>query len=89
MPDEPKTHFVPPQFPPHDFKAGSTQLEPIRSSFEDEQALPVQAHSLPSEPSSLLDSYIPSKIIAAQDAARYDSINKKNARVPYYCNYLP
>ncbi|XP_071634040.1 uncharacterized protein [Temnothorax longispinosus] len=71
VPDEPKTHFVPPQFPPHDFK-GSTQLEPIRGSFEDEQALlQVQDHSLPSEPRSLLDTYIPSKVIAAQDIARY------------------
>ncbi|XP_018396185.1 PREDICTED: uncharacterized protein LOC108774545 isoform X2 [Cyphomyrmex costatus] len=71
VPDEPKTHFVPPQFPPHDFKAGSTQLEPIRNSFEDEQTLPAQDHSLSSEPRSLLDTYIPSKVIAAQDTARY------------------
>ncbi|XP_011694460.1 PREDICTED: uncharacterized protein LOC105453884 isoform X2 [Wasmannia auropunctata] len=71
VPDEPKTYFVPPQFPSHDFKAGSTQLEPVRSSFEDEQALPAQDHSLPSEPKSLLDTYIPSKVIAAQDTARY------------------
>jgi len=71
VPDEPKTHFVPPQLPPHDFKTGGAQLEPIRNSFEDEQTLPVQDHSLPSEPRSLLDSYIPSKVIAAQDTARY------------------
>ncbi|XP_011874262.1 PREDICTED: RNA polymerase II degradation factor 1-like [Vollenhovia emeryi] len=71
VPDEPKTHFVPPQFPPYDFKAGSTQLEAVRSSFEDEQAPPVQDHSLPSEPRSLLDTYIPSQVIAAQDSARY------------------
>ncbi|KAL0114777.1 hypothetical protein PUN28_011824 [Cardiocondyla obscurior] len=71
VPDEPKTHFVPPQLPPHDFKAGGAQLEPIRNSFDDEPTLPAQDHSLPSEPTSLLDSYIPSKVIAAQDTARY------------------
>ncbi|XP_028051066.2 uncharacterized protein LOC105838808 isoform X2 [Monomorium pharaonis] len=71
VPDEPKTHFVPPQLPPYDFKAGRTQLEPIRSSFENEQSLPTQDHSLSSEPRSLLDTYIPSKVIAAQDTARY------------------
>ncbi|XP_039304306.1 uncharacterized protein LOC105194912 isoform X2 [Solenopsis invicta] len=72
VPDEPKTHFVPPQFPPHEFKVGgSTQLEPVRNSYKDEQSLQVQDQSLSSEPRSLLDTYIPSKVIAAQDTARY------------------
>lgn len=78
MPEEPKTHFVPPQLPPQDFKSGITQLEPV--SAEDEQSLPVQDqslsvqdHSLSTEPRSLLDTYIPSKVIAAQDTARYNS----------------
>lgn len=88
MPEEPKTHFVPPQLPPQDFKSGITQLEPV--STEDEQSLPVQDqslsvqdhslsvqdHSLSTEPRSLLDTYIPSKVIAAQDTARYNSENK-------------
>ncbi|XP_012226771.2 putative mediator of RNA polymerase II transcription subunit 12 isoform X1 [Linepithema humile] len=65
--DEPKTHFVPPQLPPQDFKSSIAQLQP----YEDEQSVPVQDHSLPSEPRSLLDSYIPSNVIAAQDSARY------------------
>ncbi|XP_011261583.1 uncharacterized protein LOC105254524 isoform X1 [Camponotus floridanus] len=76
VPEEPKTHFVPPQLPPQDFKSGITQLEPV--STEDEQSLPVQDqslsvqdHSLSTEPRSLLDTYIPSKVIAAQDTARY------------------
>ncbi|XP_029157351.1 uncharacterized protein LOC114929764 isoform X2 [Nylanderia fulva] len=76
MPEEPKTHFVPPQLPSQDFKSGITQLAPV--PFEDERSLPaqdqslsVQDHSLPTEPRSLLDTYIPSKIIAAQDTARY------------------
>lgn len=65
--DEPKTHFVPPQLPPQDFKSG------IAQPYDDEQSLPAQDHSLSSEPKSLLDSYVPSNVIAAQDAARYDS----------------
>ncbi|XP_072742976.1 uncharacterized protein [Anoplolepis gracilipes] len=76
VPEEPQTHFVPPQLPPQDFKSGITQLHPV--PIENEQSLPVQDqslsvqdHSLTSEPRSLLDTYIPSKVIAAQDAARY------------------
>ncbi|XP_050454834.1 uncharacterized protein LOC126853277 isoform X1 [Cataglyphis hispanica] len=76
VPEEPNAHFVPPQLPPQDFKSGITQLKPV--SIEDEQSLPVQDqslsvqdHSLSTEPRSLLDTYIPSKIIAAQDSARY------------------
>ncbi|XP_032664828.1 uncharacterized protein LOC116841240 isoform X3 [Odontomachus brunneus] len=68
VPDEPKTHFVPPQLPPQDFKSGITQLEPV--PYENEESLQVK-DSLPSEPKSLLDTYIPSKIIASQDSARY------------------
>ncbi|XP_011334362.1 uncharacterized protein LOC105277601 [Ooceraea biroi] len=67
--EEPKSYFVPPQLPAENFKSAVTQLEPVPS--EDEQPLPLQDHSLPSAPRSLLDSYIPSKIIAAQDSARY------------------
>ncbi|XP_070148899.1 uncharacterized protein [Polyergus mexicanus] len=76
VPEEPKAHFVPPQLPPQDFKSGITQLKPV--SIEDEQSLPVQdqflsvqEHSSSTEPRSLLDTYIPSKVIAAQDTARY------------------
>ncbi|XP_011639200.1 probable basic-leucine zipper transcription factor I isoform X2 [Pogonomyrmex barbatus] len=91
VPDEPKTHFVPPQFPPHDFKAGSAQLEPIRGPFENEQTLPVQDHSFPSEPRSLLDTYIPSKVIAAQDTARYRErpIKLEGGFLPSKVNFAP
>jgi hypothetical protein len=63
--EQPKSYFVPPQLPAENFKSEVTQLEPVSS--EDEQALPLQEHS---EPRSLLDTYVPSKIIAAQDSAR-------------------
>ncbi|XP_011149730.1 uncharacterized protein LOC105189370 isoform X2 [Harpegnathos saltator] len=69
VPDEPKTHFIPPQLPAQDFKSSITQLEPV--SYEDEESLQVKDHSLPSEPKTLLDTYIPSRIIASQDSTRY------------------
>lgn len=75
MAEEPKAYFVPPQLPAENFKSDITQLEPVSS--EDEQALPLQDHPLPSEPRSLLDTYIPSKLIAAQDSARYVEIERK------------
>lgn len=84
VPDEPKTHFVPPQLPPQDFNSGITQLQPV--AYEDEESLQVKDQSLSSEPKSLLDTYIPSKIIASQDSSRYDgeSYRTHQNMFPYY-----
>lgn len=88
VPDEPKTHFIPPQLPPQDFKSGITQLEPV--PYENEESLQVKDHSLPSEPKSLLDTYIPSKIIASQDSARYGSESDEvHLKTSQYYTYLP
>ncbi|KAL2731912.1 myb-like protein AA [Vespula squamosa] len=69
VPDEPNTDFVPPQIPHQTFKPDVTQL--IQVSSEPEESPQVKEHVVSSEPRSLLDTYIPSNLIAAQDSSRY------------------
>lgn len=66
---------MPPQVPPQDFKSGATSLSPIPA--QDEESIPEQNQIGSSEPRSLLDSYIPSKLIAAHDSSRYEINFKK------------
>ncbi|KAG7197250.1 hypothetical protein KM043_018373 [Ampulex compressa] len=69
VPSEPTTHFVPPRLPAQDFKAGVTQLVAVSSG--DNESSSVKSSATISQPRSLLDTYVPSNVIAAQDAGRY------------------
>ncbi|CAD1480395.1 unnamed protein product, partial [Heterotrigona itama] len=62
-PDEPNTDLVPPEIPPQDFKSDTASVSP------QDELLPEQDHVTSSEPRSLLDSYVPSNVIAAQDSS--------------------
>ncbi|KAK9299011.1 hypothetical protein QLX08_007840 [Tetragonisca angustula] len=80
-PDEPNTDLVPPQTPPQDFKSDTESV----SSQDDEQN-----HVISSEPRSLLDSYVPSNVIAAQDSSRYQErpIKLERGFLPSKENFL-
>ncbi|XP_015439477.1 PREDICTED: uncharacterized protein LOC107194372 [Dufourea novaeangliae] len=87
-PEEPSDDLVPPQLPPQDFKSGVTSLLPVPS--QEDEPLPVQNHVVPTEPRSLLDSYIPSNVIVAQDSARYQErpIKLESGFLPSKENFL-
>ncbi|XP_076173379.1 uncharacterized protein LOC143149696 [Ptiloglossa arizonensis] len=68
-PEEPHDDLVPPELPAQDFKSEIAPLLPVPP--QDDESVPDQNHVNLSEPRSLLDSYVPSKLIAAQDFARY------------------
>nr|XP_033339214.1 paternally-expressed gene 3 protein-like isoform X1 [Megalopta genalis] len=87
-PEEPNENLVPPQLPAQEFKTGVTSLLPVPS--QEDESVPVQNHVGPSEPRSLLDSYVPSKLIAAQDSARYEErpIKLESGFLPSKENFL-
>nr|XP_031843520.1 uncharacterized protein LOC116431781 [Nomia melanderi] len=86
-PEEPSEDLVPPQLPAQEFKS-VTPLLPVPPQ-EDEPA-PVQNDVGPTEPRSLLDSYVPSNLIAAQDSARYQErpIKLETGFLPSKENFL-
>ncbi|XP_053997372.1 uncharacterized protein LOC128886473 [Hylaeus anthracinus] len=87
-PEEPNDNLVPPQLPAQDFKSDVTPLSPVQS--QDEESTPAQNHVDLSEPRSLLDSYVPSNLIAAQDFARYQErpIKLESGFLPSKENFL-
>ncbi|XP_076283582.1 uncharacterized protein LOC143210542 isoform X2 [Lasioglossum baleicum] len=88
-PEEPSENLVPPQLSAQEFKSGVTSLLPVPS--QEDESVPVQNHVGPSqEPRSLLDSYVPSKLIAAQDSARYEErpIKLESGFLPSKENFL-
>ncbi|XP_043510829.1 uncharacterized protein LOC122529104 [Frieseomelitta varia] len=84
-PDELNTDLVPPQIPPQDFKSDTESV-----SSQDEELIPEQNHVISSEPASLLDSYVPSNVIAAQDSSRYQErpIKLERGFLPSKENFL-
>ncbi|CAK9806542.1 hypothetical protein ANTPLA_LOCUS4927 [Anthophora plagiata] len=86
-PEEPSGDLVPPQLAAQDFKAVPTSLLPVP---QEEESIPEQNHVGSSEPRSLLDSYVPSKLIAAQDSARYQErpIKLESGFLPSKENFL-
>ncbi|CAL7939858.1 unnamed protein product [Xylocopa violacea] len=87
-PEEPNTDLVPPQVQAQDFRYSATPQLPV--SEQEEEPLPEQNHVESSEPRSLLDSYVPSKLIAAQDSARYQErpIKLESGFLPSKENFL-
>ncbi|XP_034183065.1 uncharacterized protein LOC117605611 isoform X2 [Osmia lignaria lignaria] len=83
---EPSTDLVPPQAAAQNFQ--SAPLLPVSS--QEEESVPDQNHVGLSEPRSLLDSYVPSKLIAAQDSARYQErpIKLEGGFLPSKENFL-
>lgn len=77
--DEPTADLVPPQVSAQDFKPDTTHLLPV--SLPDENPVAEQNHVDQSEPRSLLDSYVPSKLIAAQDTARWVLISRDRSNI--------
>ncbi|XP_076659394.1 uncharacterized protein LOC143362817 isoform X2 [Halictus rubicundus] len=87
--EEPSEDLVPPRLPAQQFKSDVTSLLPVPS--QEDESVPVQNHVGPSqEPRSLLDSYVPSKLIAAQDSARYEErpIKLESGFLPSKQNFL-
>lgn len=84
----PNADLVPPQVPPQDFKSGATPLSSVPA--RDEESIPEQNQIGSSEPRSLLDSYIPSKLIAAHDSSRYQErpIQLERGFLPSKENFL-
>ncbi|XP_076621677.1 uncharacterized protein LOC143342079 [Colletes latitarsis] len=87
-PEEPNGDLVPPQLPAQDFKSDVTPLLPVPS--QDDESISAQNDVGLSEPRSLLDSYVPSKLIAAQDYARYQErpIKLESGFLPSKENFL-
>ncbi|XP_033209445.1 probable serine/threonine-protein kinase yakA [Belonocnema kinseyi] len=67
-PEKPRENFVPPQLPAQKFRSSVTQLLPVSTGSE---SVPAKSFMQSTEPKSLLDTYIPSYLIAAQDTERY------------------
>ncbi|XP_017799446.1 PREDICTED: uncharacterized protein LOC108580246 [Habropoda laboriosa] len=86
-PEEPSVDLIPPQLASQDFKAVPTTLLPVP---QEEESIPEQNHVGSSEPRSLLDSYVPSKLIAAQDSDRYQErpIKLESGFLPSKENFL-
>nr|XP_012150187.1 PREDICTED: uncharacterized protein LOC100875777 isoform X1 [Megachile rotundata]XP_012150190.1 PREDICTED: uncharacterized protein LOC100875777 isoform X2 [Megachile rotundata] len=84
--DEPSGDLVPPQVAAQNFKTSEAPL-PVS---QEEESVPDQNHVGLSEPRSLLDSYVPSKVIAAQDSARYQErpIKLEGGFLPSKQNFL-
>ncbi|XP_026669971.1 uncharacterized protein LOC108625454 [Ceratina calcarata] len=85
--DEPNTDLTPPQAPAQDFKSGAQTVIQVS---EEEESIPEQNQVGLGEPRSLLDSYVPSKLIAAQDSARYQErpIKLESGFLPSKENFL-
>ncbi|KAI4500502.1 hypothetical protein M0802_004464 [Mischocyttarus mexicanus] len=66
IPDEPNSDFIPPQVSHQSFKPDVTQL--IQISSDPDESARVKEHIVSSEPRNLLDTYVPSNLIAAQDS---------------------
>ncbi|XP_012278402.1 uncharacterized protein LOC105698601 [Orussus abietinus] len=69
IPEEPRTSFSPPQLPAQNFDPEDSQLLTVPDGGDHRQFS--NGHQLDGEPKSLLDTYVPSHVIAAQDSARY------------------
>ncbi|XP_076237885.1 uncharacterized protein LOC143181389 [Calliopsis andreniformis] len=87
-PEEPSEDLVPPQLPAQEFKSGVTPLAPVPP--QEDEFISMQNHIGLSVPRSLLDSYVPSKVIAAQDSARYQErpITLESGFLPSKENFL-
>ncbi|XP_068976032.1 uncharacterized protein [Bombus flavifrons] len=87
-PEEPNADLIPPQIPAQDFKSSATSLTPVSS--HDEEPVPEQNYVGSSEPRSLLDSYVPSNVIAAQDSSKYQErpIKLERGFLPSKENFL-
>ncbi|XP_074112219.1 uncharacterized protein LOC141535942 isoform X1 [Cotesia typhae] len=86
--ETPEDSLMPPQSPAQNFKSSypsaaseSTQLHYLQNHL---------SHSSSSEPKSLLDSYVPSHIIAAQDVERYRErpIKLESGFLPSKINFI-
>ncbi|XP_057328316.1 uncharacterized protein LOC130669427 isoform X1 [Microplitis mediator] len=84
----PEDGFMPPQLPAKNFKSSypSASSESTRLHYLQNHL----SHSSSSEPKSLLDSYVPSHIIAAQDAERYRErpIKLESGFLPSKINFI-
>lgn len=68
------TEFVPPQYQAQKFRPSQeiTHLDPISNEYEGIPSKSIYSSaSYSSQPKTLLDSYVPSHVIAAQDSYRY------------------
>ncbi|XP_076763144.1 uncharacterized protein LOC143430654 [Xylocopa sonorina] len=86
--EELNTDLVPPQVQAQDFRYSAAPQLPV--SGQEEEPVPEQNHVESSGPRSLLDSYVPSKLIAAQDSARYQErpIKLESGFLPSKENFL-
>ncbi|XP_048504699.1 RNA polymerase II degradation factor 1-like isoform X2 [Athalia rosae] len=72
IPQEPRFALAPPQLSAQKFRNGPvTFLRPVHSGVSNNNNNPIVYPSYSSGPKSLLDSYTPSLVIAAQDSERY------------------
>ncbi|XP_015593180.1 uncharacterized protein LOC107266813 isoform X2 [Cephus cinctus] len=70
IPEAPRSNLALPQLPAQNFKDHVTQLSAVPERTDNSYVVKSH-HELSAQPKSLLDSYTPSHIIIAQDAARY------------------
>ncbi|XP_014606484.1 PREDICTED: putative mediator of RNA polymerase II transcription subunit 12 [Polistes canadensis] len=88
VPEKPNSDFIPPQISHQNFKPDVTQL--IQVSSDSEESSRVKDHIVSSEPRTLLDTYVPSNLIAAQDSARYRErpLHLESGFLPSKNNYV-
>ncbi|XP_015173884.1 PREDICTED: adenylate cyclase, terminal-differentiation specific-like isoform X2 [Polistes dominula] len=88
VPNEPNSNFIPPQISNQNFKPDVTHL--IQVSSNSEESSRVKEHIVNSEPRTLLDTYVPSNLIAAQDSGRYRErpLHLESGFLPSKNNYV-